>query len=232
MYAITVDQVDSRHGHDRVESAIERAVELVGDRAVLAPERTAGDEFQLLLDDPAALLDVLFDLTRAAGWSIGIGVGDVEEPLPSSTRAARGAAFILARDAVERAKSVPERFALEVAPGRGLTTGDVEPLVAQAVRALARRSPEGWELADLLRGGHSRTDAARILGVSPQAVAKRYLAAELRSEDAVRAALVRLLADADAVADADTDTVADPGTSSAPAPDPDRPGTARPGGAA
>ncbi|MBF4614997.1 DNA-binding protein [Curtobacterium sp. VKM Ac-1376] len=196
MYALTVDQVDSRHDDDRVEAALRRVADAIGSRAVLAPERTAGDEFQLLLDDAGVALDVLLDLTRQGEWSVGLGVGAVDEPLPTSTRAARGAAFLSAREAVERAKTVPEHVAVEIAPDRRLRTADVEPLVAQAVRARARRSDEGWELADLLRAGHSRVDAAGILGITPQAVAKRYGTAELRTDDAVRAALVRLLTEA------------------------------------
>lgn len=197
MYAVTVDQVGSRSDDDRVEPAMAAVRAVAGDRVVLAPERTAGDEFQLLLDDAGTVLDVVFELARAGGWSVGVGVGDVEEPLPTSTRAARGEAFVRARQAVERAKEVPEHVALEVAPDRRLRTTDVEPLVAQTVRARERRSPEGWELADLVREGHSRTEAARLLGITPQAVAKRWTAADLRSDDAVHAALVRLLTEAD-----------------------------------
>lgn len=204
MFALTVDQVDSRHDDDRVEAALRRVAGSLGNDAILAPERTAGDEFQLLLRDARTTLDVVLDLTRLGEWSVGLGIGDVEEPLPSSTRAARGTAFFAARDAVERAKTVLEHVAVEVAPGRRLGTADVEPLVALAVRARARRSHEGWELADLLRAGHSRVDAAGILGITPQAVAKRYVSAELRTEEAVHAALVRLLTDAD------TDTETDP----------------------
>ncbi|MBT1683436.1 DNA-binding protein [Curtobacterium flaccumfaciens] len=197
MFALTVDQVDSRHADDRVEAALGQVATIIGDRAILAPERTAGDEFQLLLNDADLALDVILDLTRRGEWSVGLGVGAVDEPLPTSTRAARGEAFLSARDAVERAKTVPEHVAVEVAEDRRLRSSDVDPLVAQAVRTRARRSDEGWELADLLRAGHSRVDAARILGITPQAVAKRFGAAELRSDDAVRAALVRLLTEAD-----------------------------------
>jgi hypothetical protein len=197
MYALTADQIDSRNDDDRVESVLDRVRQTVGDHAVLPPERTAGDEFQLLLDDAESTLELLLDLTRDGEWSVGIGVGPVEAPLPASTRAARGAAFFRARDAVERAKAAPEHFALEIAPGHRLRTPDVEPLLTQTIRARMRRSAEGWELADLLRAGRTRTEAASILGISPQAVAKRFLAADLRTEDAVRAALVRLLAEAD-----------------------------------
>jgi len=196
MYALTVDQVDSRNGDDRVEGTIR---ELLGalDDVVLAPERTAGDEFQLLTSSPETTLDALLRLTRTGGWSIGIGIGDVDEPLPASTRAASGSAFIRARDAVERAKRNPEHLAVEVDPGRRLRGNDVEPILRQTVRLRARRSPEGWQLADLLAKGVSRPDAAEELGITPQAVAKRFAAADLRDEDVLHAALVRLLADAD-----------------------------------
>ncbi|MFZ6991969.1 DNA-binding protein [Curtobacterium sp. RRHDQ66] len=196
MYALTVDQVDSRHGDDRVEGAMR---ELLGtlDDVVLAPERTAGDEFQLLTSSPETTLDALLRLTRTGGWSIGIGIGDVDEPLPASTRAASGSAFIRARDAVERAKRSPEHLAVEIDPDRRLRGNDVEPILRQTVRLRSRRSPEGWQLADLLAKGVSRPDAAEALGITPQAVAKRFAAADLRDEDVLHAALVRLLADAD-----------------------------------
>ncbi len=196
MYALTVDQVDSRHGDDRVEGTMR---ELLGalDDVVLAPERTAGDEFQLLTSSPETTLDALLRLTRTGGWSIGIGIGDVDEPLPASTRAASGSAFIRARDAVERAKRSPEHLAVEIDPDRRLRGNDVEPILRQTVRLRSRRSPEGWQLADLLAKGVSRPDAAEALGITPQAVAKRFAAADLRDEDVLHAALVRLLADAD-----------------------------------
>lgn len=196
MYAITVDQVDSRNGDDRVEETIRDLADVLDD-VVLAPERTAGDEFQLLTSSPATTLDVLMRLTRTGGWSIGIGIGSVDEPLPASTRAASGSAFIRARDAVERAKRSPEHLAVEVDPDRRLRGPDVEPILRQTVRLRARRSAEGWQLADLLAAGASRPDAAEALGITPQAVAKRFAAADLRDEDVLHAALVRLLADAD-----------------------------------
>lgn len=201
MIVITADQVDSRAGSDRVEAALLGVSDVLGDAAVLPPERTAGDEFQVLVSSGGAAVDVVRALTRQGGWSIGVGVGAVETPLPTSTRAATGPAFYAARAAVERAKSTPERFALEVAPGASRDTSEVEPLVAQTVRALGRRSAEGWELADLLDAGLSRTEAAARLDITPQAVAKRYASAELRNDAPVRAALAALLESADRPAD-------------------------------
>ncbi|WP_058726012.1 hypothetical protein [Curtobacterium luteum] len=197
MIVITADQVDSRTGSDRVDAALRLVSGLLGDAAVLPPERTAGDEFQALVSSGRPAVDVLRALTRQGGWSIGVGVGPVRSPLPTTIRAATGPAFFAARAAVERAKSTPDRFALEVVPGAARTTSEVEPLVAQTLRALGRRSAEGWELADLLDAGLTRTEAAARLDITPQAVAKRYASAELRSDAPVRDALAALLAAAD-----------------------------------
>ena len=201
MFVITADQIDSRNGADQVESTIADVTTELGDRALLPPERTAGDEFQLVTASADGALDTLLLLGRTGTWSIGLGIGDVDDPLPRSTRAASGSAFFRAREAVDRAKQLPEHFALEVEAGRRLRSLDVEPLVAQTIRARSRRTPEGWELADLLAAGRTRTDAARELGISPQAVAKRFAVAGLHEDPAVRAALVRLLAEADEPAD-------------------------------
>src|SRR5690606_39564507 len=53
------------------------------------------------------------DLLRRERWSIGVGVGPVETPLPEQTRAGRGPAFEHARIAVERAKNAPGQVAAE-----------------------------------------------------------------------------------------------------------------------
>ncbi len=209
MIVITADQVDSRAGSDRVAAALLVVSDMLGDAALLPPERTAGDEFQVLVSSGAAAVDVIRALVRQGGWSVGVGIGGVESPLPTSIRAATGPAFFAARSAVERAKSTPERFALDVAPGASSTTSEVEPLVAQAVRALGRRSAEGWELADLLDAGLSRTEAAARLDITPQAVAKRYASAELRSDGPVRTALAALLEGADRPTDHRTDRPTD-----------------------
>ncbi|OMQ15094.1 hypothetical protein A7K94_0211915, partial [Modestobacter sp. VKM Ac-2676] len=89
-FVVTVDQRASRRAPDRVPAAL-RA--LVGVPVVLRFERTAGDEFQGLLDDPAAVVEVVRRLVREGDWSIGIGTGSVQWPLPASTRAGAGPAF-------------------------------------------------------------------------------------------------------------------------------------------
>lgn len=189
MFVLTADQRDSRANADLVPSAL-AVVNGHGTTALaLAPERTAGDELQVAIADPATVLSVVLELTRTGQWSVGVGVGDVEAPLPASVRAARGEAFVNARDAVDRAKKTPTRLAI-TAPSGG---PDAEALVRLLVELRDRRSPEGWEVYDLLAAGHSQREAAGILAISQGAVSLRAKAAGLRAEEAAVPALERVL---------------------------------------
>ena len=196
MFVITVDQVDSRRTPDAVASVLESLTATLGDRLLLAPERTAGDEFQLLLDDAGATLAAVLDLTRAGRWSVGCGVGSVRRPLPPSIRESTGEAFVSARDAVDRAKRRTSRFALEstAAPE---AAHRLEALVDLLLATRSRRSPEGWELYDLLEAGLTQAAAAARLGITPQAASLRAQSADLKIEAAVTGALATLLADLD-----------------------------------
>lgn len=196
MFVITVDQVDSRSTPDAVASVLESLALTLGERLILPPERTAGDEFQLLLDDAGATLAAVLDLTRARRWSVGCGVGNVREPLPPSIRESTGEAFVSARDAVDRAKRRPSRFALAstAAPDAARR---LEALIDLLLATRSRRSPEGWELHDLLEAGLTQAAAAARLGITPQAASLRAQAADLKTEAAVTGALATLLAHLD-----------------------------------
>jgi len=165
---------------------------------VLAFERTAGDEFQGLLDDPAATVEIVLDLVRDGCWSIGIGVGAVELPLPLSTRAARGPAFTHARDAVGSAKRQPQGVAV-----RGVQqaeVADVEAMLVLLATVIQRRSQAAWQAVDLVESGLTLTDVAAKLGVSRQAIGQRLAAANWHQESSARPACARLLARADPAA--------------------------------
>ena len=198
MIVLTVDQVDSRHRADRVESAVRDLAERHGPRLVAAPERTAGDEFQLATRDASAALEIALDLVRQDEWSVGLGIGDVQTPLGSSVRALAGSAFVNARDAVTAAKKRPVRFAL-VADDAD-ETARLDPLVRLLLALRERRTPEGWELAELLDAdpGLTLTDAAGRLGISTQAASQRAQTAGLRLDREARDALGSMLAAADA----------------------------------
>lgn len=191
MFVITADQVDSRSGTDLVAGAID-AINSGPTRPVLAADRTVGDELQVLLANGTDALGVILQLARTGHWSIGCGVGEVGTPLPRDIREASGPAFIAARSAVERAKKRPTRFAVEQEPPTR-EAADAEALLDLLLVVRSRRSPEGWELYDLLEVGFSQADAATRLDITPQAVSLRARAAELRADAAAREPLARIL---------------------------------------
>ena len=170
---LTIDQRGStRHAAtDRVPATLAA----LADIDLLRPfERTAGDEFQGVVAEPAALATVAERLLREESWNIGIGIGAVEEPLPESTRAGRGPAYVHAREAVTGAKSAPWRLRVagDVPAVRGLET-----TLWLWAAVLHRRTPRGWEVADLVDAGASYDEAATRLGVTQSAISQRAQAA-------------------------------------------------------
>lgn len=210
MIVLTVDQRGSTYADDRVPEVLAELEELTRGRdgLVVPFERTVGDEVQGILAAGHAgaqlAIDIALHLLRDQGWSIGIGVGSVEGPLPRVSREARGFAFYRARDAVERAKTRGRGTSIAV---EGPAPRANEPDLAAEVEALlrllaairARRTPQGWEVADTLttlddKPGRQRI-VAQSLQVSEQAVSQRVRAALWQEEEAVRPVAVRLLAE-------------------------------------
>lgn len=190
-YVVTVDQQHSRRSEDRVGAVL---VRLAGTATLLPFERTVGDEFQGLLDDPLSVVDVILDLVRDGCWHIGVGAGPVEEPLPTSTRAARGPAYTLAREAVETAKHLPQHLAVRGVDEDG--AADAQALLTLLAALVGDRSDAAWEAADLARTGLTATEIGRRLGVSRQAVGQRLGTALWRQEQDARPTAARLLATA------------------------------------
>ena len=168
---LTVDQRGSRTGPDLVPATMAA----LADTALLLPfERTAGDEFQGVLDDPAGLARVVEALLREDSWNIGLGIGVVDDPLPATARAGRGAAYLHARSAVTAAKNSP--WHLRVA-GDDPGTRALETTLWLWAAVLARRTARGWEVADLVDQGLSYEETGRRLGISQSAVSQRAQAA-------------------------------------------------------
>lgn len=188
MFVMTVDQRRSSHSKDLVSSALDRL------RAVptrLPFERTAGDEFQGLLEDPLSVVDATLELVRDGTWHIGIGAGGVELPLPESTRAARGPAFELARRAVDAAKRRPQHVAVR---GSGADdAAQTEAVLTLLAAVVERRSEPAWEAIDLVSSGLSPAQVAAKLAISRQAVGQRLSVGLWHAELAVRPVLTSLL---------------------------------------
>lgn len=169
---LTIDQRRSSSRPDRVPEALRGLDPVVMLRRF---ERTAGDEFQGVLDEPGALAQVVEHLLRAGDWSIGIGIGDVEHPLPQSTRAGRGPAFLHARDAVTSAKNAPAR--LRVVSDHERRAKKLETVLWLWAAILDRRTKGGWEVADLADTGLRYDAIAERLGITQSAVSQRAAAA-------------------------------------------------------
>lgn len=190
-FVLTIDQRASRRNPDRVPGALSA---LSGVPTLLRFERTAGDEFQGLLDDAAVAVGVVLDLVRAGGWSIGVGAGPVQLPLPGSTRAGAGAAFLAARAAVEAAKRRPSRVA--VRGPADTAAGDAQAVLTALAVLVDRRSAQAWEAIALVDAGRTQAEAAAELGVTRQAVGQRLAAGLWDVERDLRPTAARLLTQA------------------------------------
>ena len=184
---LTVDQHGSRTQPDRVPTALAALAATVSTR--LDFQRTAGDEFQGVLDDPAALAVALEHLLRSDLWNIGIGIGEIETPLPDQARAGRGEAYVAAREAVTAAKSSPWRVR---ASGPTEAARALESAVWLWAALLARRTDRGWEVADLVDQGLTYEETASRLGITQSAVSQRAAAAGIAEGRRARE-LVRFL---------------------------------------
>jgi hypothetical protein len=189
-YVLTVDQKGSRRLADRVADVLPKLNSAVG--TVLPFERTAGDEFQGVLDDADQVVDVVLDLVRSGGWSIGVGAGPVQMPLPQSTRAGSGPAFLYARRAVDAAKQRP--FRLAVRGAAPTEAADAQAVLSALAALVDRRSEPAWEAIALVADGRTQAEAAAQLGISRQAVGQRLAAGLWDLERELRPTAARLLA--------------------------------------
>lgn len=194
MFVLTVDQRDSSRQPDRVAALLADLAARPGS-FLRGFERTAGDEVQGVLDDAGQVVDLVLRLVREDAWSIGVGVGTVKDPLPESTRAGSGPAFVLAREAVNRAKSRPSGLAVhgESAEDAHRAQTALDLLAA----TLHRRSDRGWEAVDLAASGLNQIEVAERLGISKQAVSQRLHTADWHLEPDARELASHLLSVAD-----------------------------------
>ncbi|HEY8718756.1 hypothetical protein [Pengzhenrongella sp.] len=204
MFILTIDQQGSRRVGDRVEELLEVFAALPavapGAPGLVRPfERTVGDEVQAVLDDAELVVDLALTVLRRGGWSVGIGAGPVHEPLPETSRAGWGEAFILARSAVERAKTRTRPVPLAVDGVDPVAAADAEAVLTLVAAVAERRTAAGWEVIDALRvggEGSRQEDVATRLGISQQAVSQRLRTALWAEELAARPLAARLLATA------------------------------------
>src|SRR5215208_1240397 len=198
-FVFTVDQIRSRAQQDLVEATLAGLREV---DTLLPFTRTVGDEFQGLVANPASVVDVTLSLMRTVGWHIGIGIGAVQQPLPSDARQARGPAFLAARSAVEAAKKQSTHLSVRSVPDR-VEAHDAEIPFRLLIALQLRRSPQGWEAAELMDHGLTQA-AASTLAITRQALSQRLQAAHWSLDREARLVLARLLARAERAATPDS----------------------------
>jgi hypothetical protein len=114
MYVMTIDQRGSSTDADRVPGLLAelRTLSTAG-----RFERSVGDEVQGVVERPDEVVEIALHALRSGRWYVGIGVGQVDLPLPASPREGSGAAFVAARLAVDRAKAAASHVAVAVVAG-------------------------------------------------------------------------------------------------------------------
>lgn len=195
MIVITIDQRGSRSDKDRVPELI---ADLSDVPTVRPFQRTAGDEVQAVLDDAAAAIGVALSLGAGGRWSVGLGIGPIDEPLPEETRAGSGEAFEAARDAVERAKHLSGRVGVLVPADRPAGERLQAELCLLAL-TLRRRTRTQAEAAALRSAGATQAAIAEELGITQQSVSARLAAGLVEEVAALVDAVVpvtQLLCDA------------------------------------
>lgn len=189
---LTLDQQGSRSEQDAVPALLMALSPQSLPAPPLLPfQRTVGDELQGVVDAAETGIETVARALRSGVWNIGVGIGPVETPLPTETRAARGRAFVLAREAVTRAKSAPHKLAV-VGAGEDPAVEHLETVLGLWAGILERRTPGGWEVHDLLVDGLSHSEAAERLGITQSAVSQRVATAGLVDEQRARALAVHL----------------------------------------
>ncbi|MCK7637026.1 MarR family transcriptional regulator [Corynebacterium pygosceleis] len=148
-----------------------------------------------VIDSAEAVTDTTMALLSAGDWAIGIGVSPGEAVDPEEIRQLATAAIgRRCRTGVVRVRS-----------RTGDDMGDIAAVFVLLSHVLAKRTTEGREATQLMRGGMNQNEAAAELGISKQAMSQRLAAAGWAAETAGWKLAVTLLRAAD------TGTPQDPG---------------------
>lgn len=177
MFVMTIDQHNSRHAPDAVPDLLGAVAHIA---TVLPFMRTVGDEVQGVLDSEDAVVDTCVTVARCGNWSIGIGVGEVETPLTTTSAEARGTAFVAARDAVEHATNAWVSLSVRSSAGTysdpyvDAVIFDAQTVLRLLTDMVAQATDAQWIVTHALRSPvhATQTDIARRLGISQQAVSK------------------------------------------------------------
>ncbi len=205
MFVMTVDQQGSRSSSDLVPDALNSLERVLrGCQGVALPfMRTIGDEIQGVLTSPSAVVACSRQLLRLGNWYVGIGAGEIQQPIPATSVEGNGQAFIHAREAVEDAKIRRGSVPVSVRADHAEAAQHLQALLRLIGLTWRTRSEAAWQAVDLLVNdfgeltGVTQADAADTLRVSAAAISKRLKGAAFDEEQAIYPLLEDLLRRAD-----------------------------------
>ncbi|GAB3528896.1 hypothetical protein [Arthrobacter monumenti] len=192
MYVVTMDQRNSRDVGDMVPQLVRQLRHIP---AVIEFQRSVSDEVQGVTIDAADAIDAALSALRGGSWSVGIGVGRVDDPLPEKIVEATGYGMVYSRRAAERALKIHDQVPLAVEGLERDLAAESEAVLRLLGRIVAVRSQSEWNVVDLMIPGvrGQQKAVAAELGITPQAVSKAVVRSLWQEEWAARPAAARLL---------------------------------------
>jgi hypothetical protein len=154
-------------------------------------ERNSGDEMQALVRSPDAAVDIILDAVGTQQWWVGVGVGDVERPIPRSVRQSRGPALEHARIAVDRAKRRTGGHRFWIA-GDDPLVEDLMTVMTLIALIIERQSSLAREAETLHDRGLTQVEASQRLGISQQSFAERLKRGAVVEKEAGRQLAIRM----------------------------------------
>ncbi len=187
---VILDQQMSSSSPDRVDEAVRRLTSAMAPGLLRKPVRTAGDEMQAVIGDPAILPSLIELDLRWGDWWLGIGIGEIES-LGETARDSRGPAFVAARaaiDAAKRRRSPP----IAVSGDPPELSERLQGMCDVVAFLVARRTERQWQVIDVARATGSGSGAARLLDITPQTANEIIRAAGFREQQAVEREIICL----------------------------------------
>ncbi len=132
---------------------------------------TLGDEFQGLIAEPEAIVDVIWRVETEFPFRtlrLGFGYGAIDTAIPKMAINVDGPALHQARAAIEEAKK--KKRLGGVFRGDGIAEAELNGFARLLWFHRARRTEQQLKVMGLLRDGLSQVEVARRLRQSPQAV--------------------------------------------------------------
>jgi hypothetical protein len=192
MYVLTINQRDSREVGDLVPELTKALRHLP---AAIGFQRSVGDEAIGVVEDAKTAIDAALIALRSRRWHVGIGVGEIRQPLPEEIGEAEGFGLVYARRAVDRARKTGERVPLAVEGPDAEVAAEAEAVLRLIGQIVATRTEAEWKVLDLLTPGArgQQKFIAEVLCITTQAVSKAVVRSHWAEEWACRPAAARLL---------------------------------------